>query len=208
MSTTESHSKADQLARIRRNQQRCRERKRAYLVELENQVEVLASRLRACEPCAGLSPRRQSASDATLRENAARHRLLLTLGIDDQTQQHFIDTYAPNENGAHTAFWRLADEQEVSVPAQNSSERVSQGPTASSNDHTVGEVSDTTFAEFPIDQFVDHLNTQSESTNLSISQEAAASDTNVEPNYCARLSQDEVANGYTDRGLAATSGIA
>lgn len=89
---------ADQLARVRRNQQRCRERKRAHILELESQVEALQEQIRQCAPCASSSPaEHESELDKARRENAARQELLSALGFDDETQQRFIASAADRE---------------------------------------------------------------------------------------------------------------
>lgn len=99
MSRTYQHlitSQSEHLARVRRNQQRCRARKRAHVEELESQIEALRAKIRQCEPCE--APDRSSKPESTLetaqRENAARRDLLTALGVDDETQQrliHFAD---------------------------------------------------------------------------------------------------------------------
>ncbi|KAH9827177.1 hypothetical protein Tdes44962_MAKER09807 [Teratosphaeria destructans] len=85
----------EQLARARRNQRRCRERKREYVTELEQQVESLRNTIRQCEPCSP-SPRietpTETSTETAVRENAARRDLLLALGFDDECQQRFIQS--------------------------------------------------------------------------------------------------------------------
>lgn len=84
---------AEHLARTRRNQQRCRERKRAHVAELEGRVEALQNKIQKCEPCASPHPHEQeSALGTAVRENSARRELLQALGLDDKTQQRFIES--------------------------------------------------------------------------------------------------------------------
>ena len=67
------------LSRVRQNQQRSRERKRAYVAELEANIARLLA---------------QDTSDQTVRdENNARRDFLRDLGIADSAQERYIQTY-------------------------------------------------------------------------------------------------------------------
>jgi hypothetical protein len=67
------------LSRIRQNQQRSRERKRAYVAELEAKIAHLLA---------------QDTSDQTTRnKNDARRQFLQDLGIADSAQERYIQTY-------------------------------------------------------------------------------------------------------------------
>ncbi|KAK0892790.1 hypothetical protein LTR91_022203 [Friedmanniomyces endolithicus] len=110
----------EQLARVRRNQQRSRARKQAHVVELETQVQDLQSRLGQCTPC---PPSSASPSTGELeryqRENAARRDLLCGLGFGEETQQRYIDS-AARRNAVQVALSiaGLDDEQKVHSAAQ------------------------------------------------------------------------------------------
>lgn len=89
---------AEQRARTRRNQQRCRERKRAHIEELEKQVDALQAKIRQCEPCpASCPPEHESALETALRENAARQDLLSALGFNQEAQERFIASDAKRQ---------------------------------------------------------------------------------------------------------------
>lgn len=54
--------------------------------------------MRQCEPCEPPSvPEHESALEKARRENAARRDLLLVLGFDDETQQHFVQSAAQRQ---------------------------------------------------------------------------------------------------------------
>lgn len=117
----------DQLARTRRNQQRCRERKRAHIAELESQVEDLQAKIRQCEPCASpRPPEHESALDQALRENAARQDLLSALGFDDETQRRFIES-ATKREAAHAI---LHGDGDRGSPSQRPGESLAETPPA------------------------------------------------------------------------------
>ena len=81
---------AQELQRIRDNQQRSRDRKRAYINELEEHVRQLSEKLQRCEP---REPQTAGASDIA-QENDARRELLKALGIDDAAQQQFVQAFS------------------------------------------------------------------------------------------------------------------
>lgn len=85
--------KDERLARIRRNQQNCRDRKRNRVIELEEQVkELLRER---SESTIEEIPRHSQLSQQlhhTLDENAAFRRLLKAIGMDEQAQQQYLET--------------------------------------------------------------------------------------------------------------------
>ncbi|PSK37225.1 hypothetical protein B9Z65_1967 [Elsinoe australis] len=92
-----SKTKAQELERIRLNQQRSRERKRTYIAELERKVAQLAEQVEQNQS-ATTCPNGNVPTLQTLarwkRENDARRDLLLALGITASTQDIFIRALA------------------------------------------------------------------------------------------------------------------
>lgn len=93
-------SKADDLHRIRQNQQRSRDRKKAYVAELEAKVQWLEEKLNRA------APQRQEAFEACIgddgvaMENAARKEMLKALGIDESAQEQFVRAFVKARSGS------------------------------------------------------------------------------------------------------------
>lgn len=84
------------LERVRQNQQRSRQRKREYVLELESKVARLSAQLDQTSRPA-VAPSEGSGNDLTLQalarlkcENDARHDLLLALGVATSAQDLFV----------------------------------------------------------------------------------------------------------------------
>lgn len=164
----------DQLARIRRNQQRCRERKRAHVAELESQVEDLKAKIRHCEPCASTRPpEHENELDKALRENAARQHLLSALGFDDETQRRFIESAAKRD----AVFTILHGDGYRTGPSQTTSEP----PVETSPAPAVGD--DALLPKFPAefadlhsnsDQAADFFDMNAELENITIFPQVSA----------------------------------
>lgn len=84
------------LERVRQNQQRSRQRKRAYVLELESKVARLSAQLDQTSRPA-VAPSEKSGNESTHQElarlkceNDARHDLLLALGVATSAQDLFV----------------------------------------------------------------------------------------------------------------------
>lgn len=95
-----SVSQAQELQRVRENQQRSRDRKRAHVVELEEKVRRLSERLQRSE--GGESGSKAQPSRAAT-ENDARRELLRALGIDDAAQEQFVRAFSRRTVATETA---------------------------------------------------------------------------------------------------------
>ncbi|KAJ8603968.1 hypothetical protein MRB53_041987 [Persea americana] len=109
---------AHDLERIRINQQRSRDRKRAYIAELEQKVQDLTTQLqtRAGDAATRLTPASEnedralssasvqldSAHEVLMYENAIRSNLLIALGVDDNAQRQFLNaSMRGKDSGRH-----------------------------------------------------------------------------------------------------------
>lgn len=94
-------AQAQELQRVRENQQRSRDRKRAHVVELEEKVRHLSERLQRSER-GQAAPKLQPSGVAT--ENDARRELLKALGIDDAAQEQFVRAFSRRTAATETAL--------------------------------------------------------------------------------------------------------
>lgn len=80
----------ERLARIRRNQQNSRDRKRARLLELEHKVQELQDQVVSQPSLTSNFASWSTRVDALMQENAALRRLLHAVGVDDRGQTQFL----------------------------------------------------------------------------------------------------------------------
>lgn len=163
---------AEQLARTRRNQQRCRERKRAHVAELESQVEALEAKIRQCEPCESPSaPEHESALDTARRENAARRDLLLALGYDDEIQQRFVQSAAKRQ----AVYTILPGDRDDISPSQNPGDQLAETPLArfarfeAQSARTIANLAD---LRSGTGQAIDSINTDTDMTNVAMNRQS------------------------------------
>ncbi|KAM0723187.1 hypothetical protein Q7P37_001387 [Cladosporium fusiforme] len=108
-------TKMRDLERVRQNQQRSRQRKRAYVLELESKVAQLSAQLdQTSQP--PVAPSEESGNNSTLQalarlkcENDARRDLLLALGVGTSAQDLFVRASAirmaaPQANNTDTPY--------------------------------------------------------------------------------------------------------
>ena len=184
---------SQQLARTRRNQQRCRERKRAHVAELESQVEALQAKIRQCEPCASPSPtEHESALDTATRENAARRDLLQALGFDDDTQQRFIKSTAKRQ----AVYTILQGDYDRTSPSQTPGERLAESPLvpcAQSDAQSLSMAAESADLRLRSGQTMDSLNTNTELTDVAINSQAYP----LDPAVSINTRQSHKAFAYT-----------
>ena len=100
----EPKTKAEDLHRIRQNQQRSRDRRKAYVAELEAKVARLEEKLnRVASPQRGegfKGARDGDDDDGVARENEARKEMLKALGIEDGAQEQFVRAFVKARSGS------------------------------------------------------------------------------------------------------------
>lgn len=85
---------AQDLERVRQNQQRSRERKRAYVTQLEQKIAQLTAQIESGD--AGVPSGNEDlvkASNRLRSENDARRQLLLSLGVTAPAQELYIQNH-------------------------------------------------------------------------------------------------------------------
>lgn len=140
-------TKADDLHRIRQNQQRSRDRRKAYVAELEAKVARLEERLDRLEP------QREGRSDArddeggVVRENEARKEMLKALGIEARAQEQFVRAFVKTkaDSSGPSISSRSPSSTESSKPALDDAavqprSGCSKGCRVSETDHGVSSV--------------------------------------------------------------------
>ena len=115
-------SQTRNLQRVRENQQRSRDKKRAYVTELEEKVRQLTEELKSRAPDEG----QDKQFDRVVVENDARRSMLRALDIDDAAQQQFVDAYVKRKSkdvGATPASpstaeetWTLRSDHDIQEP--------------------------------------------------------------------------------------------
>ena len=163
---------AEQLSRTRRNQQRCRERKRVHVAELESQVEILQAKIRQCEPCASQSPpEHESALDTASRENAARRDLLLALGFGNETQTQFVESAAKRQ-AVYTILQRDHDHTTSSETPGDQLAKTQLSPSAQIDVQSARVADGSADLRSSSAQAMDSLNTNIELMDIAIDQQA------------------------------------
>ena len=194
---------AEQLARTRRNQQRCRERKLAHVAELESQVETLQAKIRQCEPCASPSlPEHETTLDTALRENAARGHLLEVLGFDSETQRRFIESAAKRQ----AVYRTLQGDYDRPNPTPVLGEGLAETPGAPFvwfDAQPKRVTAESTDLKSGSSNAMDSFNTNTELTGFAINQQANVLDPAV--SVSISQSQKTFANTYSDWELVAFS---
>lgn len=98
---------------MRQNQQRSRDRKRAYIADLEERVRQLSEELDRCGPSA------PSRLDHVILENDARKEMLRALEIDDSAQQQFVNAFVKRKLKAKASHARSLGEVESNLQHDN-----------------------------------------------------------------------------------------
>ncbi|KAJ8102367.1 hypothetical protein POJ06DRAFT_249522 [Lipomyces tetrasporus] len=126
MASRHRRSKADDLARVRDNQRRCRARRREYVAELERKVrdfEASSTQPNTVDlPSAG----------ALMRENEILRKLLKTLGLDEQ----FLAMYMNAELSASNISLRIQGHEQSSAGPQFPGSEAPQYGTAGSQPYS------------------------------------------------------------------------